>query len=129
MDLPGDFLIYVHNLHLFPGSKLRESYEIGTGNESIEYQNQNNVLNNKMFNEYETKILMAMQGWHKKDNPNQYGSLTKQEINFLIRTKNIKTKENIKELNKKISETMVAKYYAELEKPDKMTPPKEGPCE
>jgi radical SAM superfamily enzyme YgiQ (UPF0313 family) len=114
LGLPGDFLVYVHNLHLFPGSKLREKYCEGTGFENLEYQNYGDALKNKMFNEYETKILLSMQGWHKKEKPNKYGALTKREIEDLLKNKNVNKIENIKKLNKKITETIVAKYYAKL---------------
>jgi radical SAM superfamily enzyme YgiQ (UPF0313 family) len=113
-NLPGNFLLYVHNLHLFPGIKLRAKYLTGTGFENTEYQNYGDALKNKMFNEYETKMLLAMQGWHRKSNPNKFGELTKQEITHLFNDKKMHKAENIKKLNKKIAETIVAKYYSGL---------------
>lgn len=110
LKLPDDFIIYVHNLHLFPGSELRKQFERGTGNENKEYQN--NIIEGKVFNEYFSKILMAMQGYHGTSNPDIFGTLTRNEIEYLIKTKNTAYIENLEMLNKKITMTDVASHYS-----------------
>lgn len=109
LNLPGDFIIYVHNLHLFPGSKLRQQFDQGTGNENKEYQN--NIIEGKVFNEYFSKLLMAMQGYHGSSNPDIFGTLTRNEIEYLIKTENTAYTENLEMLNKRITMTDVASYY------------------
>lgn len=111
LNLKGNFLLYVHNLHLFPGSKLREEYGRGTGNEFKEYQN--NLVGDVIYNEYFTKLLMTMQGLHEKNNPEIYGTLTKKEIISFIENKEKKLKENLEILNNKIKQTEVARYYSQ----------------
>jgi radical SAM superfamily enzyme YgiQ (UPF0313 family) len=108
-DLPGDFTVYVHNLHLFPGSKLRDDFECGTGNEAKEYQN--NIIAGKLYNEYFTKLLMAMQGKHEEAKPEIFGTLTKKDILLFMKSKDSHYEENIRILNKKIKDTEVAIYY------------------
>lgn len=109
MSLPGDFTIYVHNLHLFPGSNLRREFEMGTGNEKKEYQN--NIIEGKVYNEYYSKLLMAMQGLHKSDMPGVFGTLSREEIAFFINTKDVSYKENLRILSEKVKKTEVAYYY------------------
>ena len=109
LNLPGDFIVYVHNLHLFPGSKLRKQFDCGTGNENKEYQN--NIIEGKVFNEYFSKLLMAMQGYHTDSEPDKFGSLTRKEIYYFIETKTISYLENLTMLNNKITLTDVAAHY------------------
>lgn len=109
MNLPGDFTIYVHNLHLFPGSKLRKQFECGTGNEKKEYQN--NIIEGKVYNEYFSKLLMAMQGFHSSGKPDFFGSLSRSEINYFIKSIDTSYHENNNLLSEKIKSTEVANYY------------------
>lgn len=109
MSLPGDFTIYVHNLHLFPGSKLRKQFDCGTGNEYKEYQN--NIIEGKVFNEYFSKLLMAMQGFHCSSNLDKYGSLSRNEIGYFIKSINTSYNDNLAILNKRITLTEVATHY------------------
>jgi radical SAM superfamily enzyme YgiQ (UPF0313 family) len=108
LSLKGNFILYVHNLHLFPGSKLRKDHGKATGNEFKEYQN--NLVGEKVHNEYLTKLLIAMQGSHRKNNPEKYGSLNRKEILKFLKKKN---KSNLGTLNKKITQTEVAQFYAQ----------------
>lgn len=78
LELPGTFEVHVHNLHLFPGCELRQEYGQGTGNEFREYQN--NLAGSSYYNEYYTKILIAIQGVHSCDEPARYGVLKKTRL-------------------------------------------------
>lgn len=112
LDLPGRFMLHVHNLHLYPGNKLREEFGSGTGREVTEYQN-SNLLKGEMFNEYWTKLLLSMQGWVQNGN---YGALMREEV---LKYKNVSAEEKesfLLILNEKIRETMAAKYYEENDK-------------
>lgn len=109
MNLPGNYTLYVHNLHLFPGSKLRKQFELGTGNENKEYQN--NILKGNVFNEYYSKLLISMQGYHSSENSDIFGILRRDEIKHFVNSKNSFYEENLKMLNKKIKLTEVANYY------------------
>lgn len=110
LNLPGDFIIYIHNLHLFPGNRLRNEFVSGTGNENREFQD--NIIEGKVFNEYTSKLLMAMQGFHSMLNPDIYGTLSRSEVEYFIKTSETSYNENLAVLNKKIKETEVAKHYS-----------------
>ena len=114
LGLPGDFQLYVHNLHLFPGSPLRNKYGKGTGNEFHEYQDNYSANPPQYFNEFYTKILFAMQGWHKVCRPEQFGQLTRKEIESMLLCPVGKQAEWLSMLERKISQTPVAKFYREL---------------
>jgi len=110
LSLPGSFQLYVHNLHIFPGSPLRQKYGRGTGNEFYEYQDNVCSTQKRFYNEYHTKILFAMQGVHESEHANMYGTLLRGEIESLAM--NVSGQDElIHMLNRKIAETQVAKYY------------------
>ena len=113
-SLQGDFIIYVHNLHLFPGSKLRKQFDCGTGNEFKEYQN--NIIEGKVYNEYFSKLLMAMQGFHSSAKPDIFGTLSKDEIEYFINSINTSHNDNLAILNQKIKLTDVATHYIQQNK-------------
>ena len=112
LGLDGNFILDIHNLHLFPGSRLRKEYGAGTGNEHKEYQN--NLVEGKIHNEYTTKLLIAMQGLHKREVPDQYGTLTRDEISYFIATMATKYDENLRVLTQKIRNTAVAQFYSQF---------------
>ncbi len=115
-SLTGKFQLYVHNLHLFPGSSLRNELGRGTGNEYHEYQDNFSGQDTIFYNELHAKILFAMQGWHTMQNPDQYGCLTRQEILHMLDSSVDDHEIVINLLDEKMADTRVATYYNELHK-------------
>jgi coproporphyrinogen III oxidase-like Fe-S oxidoreductase len=113
LSLPGSFELHVHSLHLFPGSPLRIEYGGGTGNEFHEYQDNFSAHAVRYFNEFYTKILFAMQGWHEANEPT-YGTLTRREILVMLRSPTNKRVELLAMLDARMAETRVGLFYNEL---------------
>lgn len=116
LTLPGNYQLYVHSLHLFPGSSLRNEFGRGTGNEFHEYQDNFSGNRTVFYNEFHAKILFAMQGWHTTQSPDQFGCLTRQEILNMLNSGEADHSRIIKLLDEKMSSTRVAEYYSELHK-------------
>jgi anaerobic magnesium-protoporphyrin IX monomethyl ester cyclase len=109
LSLPGNFELYVHSLHIFPGSQLHKSHRGGTGNECHEYQD-NFYDPMRFYNEFYTKLLFAMQGFHNSEDPDKYGPLSRQEILSKLE----KQKEQIELLDTKMKETRVGQFYKNM---------------
>ena len=113
LGLPGDFQLYVHSLHLFPGSPLHRKHKHETGNEYHEYQD-NYSASQHWFNKYHTKILFAMQGWHRASAPDQFGELTRREIESLLVCPEGEQAEQLGILDRRMDQTPVAQFYKRL---------------
>lgn len=116
LSLPGKFQLYVHSLHLFPGSTLTRELGRGTGNELHEYQDNYSGHPTVFYNELQAKILFAMQGWHSPQDPDTYGCLTRRDILSMLDSPETEQGGVIKLLDEKMSSTRVANYYRELHK-------------
>ncbi|MBN2107050.1 MAG: radical SAM protein [Deltaproteobacteria bacterium] len=116
LSLPGNFELYVHNLHLFPGSELWKINGGGTGNENHEYQDNFSSSGTVFYNELHSKLLFAMQGVHREEEPDRFGCLTRSEIREILHSTIQDSAAWIQLLDERMATTRVATYYRGLRK-------------